>query len=86
MSNEKQSPKWKERIDELYSDNKTPTGEDIVAALVTALEELGVPTVKKKLFDAMTKEAAKYKMLYDALLTACAEQGFVPYAPKPPKE
>jgi len=60
--------------------------EATVPALRAALEELGVPTVEKKLFDAMTREAAKYKMLYDALLAACVEQGFVPYAPKPPKE
>lgn len=54
-----------------------------VAALTAALKELGVDMVEKKLFDAMTREASKYKILYDALLTVCAEQGFVPRAPQP---
>ena len=35
------TPPWKERIDELYADNKTPAMEDVVAALTAALEELG---------------------------------------------
>ena len=59
------------------------TTAEKIAALTNALKELGVDVVEKKLFDAMTREASKYKMLYDALLTLCAEQGFVP---KPPKE
>ena len=60
----------------VYSDDK-------IAALVSALKELGVEVVEKKLFDTMTREASKYQRLYDALLTMCAEQEFVPTLPKP---
>lgn len=71
--------------DELTANDYFTTSEKI-AALTDALKELGVDVVEKKLFDAMTREASKYQRLYGALLTMCAEQGFVPTLPKPKEE